>query len=118
MAVVVTGGNAVLANLAAAIQSIENATNEGLLAAGLFVQGESQEFTPVEFGVLNNSAFTRQNGNLNVAIGYTAEYAAFVHEMPASNNFTKPDTGPKFLEKAAVNNIPQILAIIRARAAI
>lgn len=114
----VTGIDTVLRNLRSQISQIEGATQEGLLAAGLFVQGESQEKTPVEFGVLNNSAFTQITGPLRVSVGYTAEYAAFVHEMPATNNFTKPGTGPKFLEKAVKNNVPEILKIIQVRAKI
>lgn len=114
----VTGIGNVLANLNASIRKIEGATEEGLFAAGLFVQGESQKITPVKLGELHNRAFTKPNGPMRVSVGYTAEYAAFVHEMPATFNFTKIGTGPKFLEKAVKNNIPQILKIIAARAKI
>ena len=49
-------------------------------------------------------------------VGYTAKYAPYVHEMPSSFNYTKPGTGPKFLEKAIKNNIKTILDIIQRRA--
>ena len=35
--------------------------------------------------------------------GSKAPYAAWVHEMPASYNYTKPGTGPKYAEKAATS---------------
>ena len=108
----------VLANLNKEIKKIEGATLKGLLAAGTFIKGESQEITPVEFGVLNNSAFSNQSGPLSVTIGYTAEYAPFVHEAPSTTNWTKPNTGNKFLEKAVKNNIPEILSVIQKRAKI
>ena len=106
----------VLGNLNKAISGIEGATHKGLLAAGTFIKGESQEITPVEFGVLLNSAFVRPVGPMRVVVGYTALYAAWVHEFPEFFNYTKPGTGPKFLERAIKNNIPQILSIIQRRA--
>ena len=52
----VTGLDNVLKNLNTEIRAIENRTGDGLLAAALFVQGESQEDTPQRKGVLVNSA--------------------------------------------------------------
>lgn len=112
----VTGLQDVIANLNREIKKIEGATAQGMLAAGTFVKGESQETTPVEFNVLNPSAFAQLSGPLRVTIGYTAEYAPYVHEMPTTFNYTKPGTGPKFLEKAVKNNGPQILQVIKKRA--
>ena len=112
----VTGLANVMTNLNAAIKDIENRTHEGIVAAGVFVKGESQEITPVEFGILNNSAFSTSNAPMRVTIGYTADYAPYVHEFPDSTNWTKPGTGNKFLEKAVKNNIPEILGVIHKRA--
>lgn len=33
-----------------------------------------------------------------VEAGFTADHALYVHEMPDSNNFTRPGSGPKYLE--------------------
>ena len=113
----VTGLDNVLKNLNTEIRAIENRTGDGLLAAALFVQGESQEDTPQRKGVLVNSAFSDvDRDNLVARVGYTAKYAPYVHEMPSSFNYTKPGTGPKFLEKAIKNNIKTILDIIQRRA--
>jgi len=115
----VTGEREIMKNLGKEIAKIEGDITKGLGAAALFVKGESQEATPVEFGPLVNSAFAsvgRVGGMLLARVGYTQSYAPFVHEMPAENNFTKPGTGPKFLENAVVRNTRTILAIVIKRA--
>lgn len=125
----VKGLNNVLANLNKEIKKIEGATLKGLLAAGTFIKGESQEIAPLDFGPLRASAFSQQSGPLSVTIGYTAEYAAEVHEKPmrgkgmprtmGSGKGTYWDKGEnKFLEKAIKNNIPTILKVIQKRAKI
>ncbi len=117
----VRGLPAVLKNLNRQIAKIEGRTGKGLLAAALFVKGEAQEITPQKTGVLINSAFASSamvNKQPVARVGYTAKYAPFVHEMPESNNFTKPDTGPKYLQKAVFNNQQVILNIIQKRAKI
>ncbi len=72
-------------NLNKALAKIGELTKDGLEEAALFVEGESIEMTPVDFGVLRNSTFTEVEmvGNsLRARIGYTAKYAPWVHEMP------------------------------------
>lgn len=113
--------NDIIRNLQKEIGNIEGDLSKGLLAAGLFVQGESQRTVPHDTGTLSNSSFTSMGelmGMPAVRVGYTAEYAAFVHEMPQEYNYSKPGTGPKFLEKAVKDNVPTILKIIRDRAVI
>lgn len=117
-----TGLPNVLMNLNKEIRKIEGRTKEGLFEAGIFIQGESMEVVPVKFGPLINSAFTnppveRQRGPV-VTVGYTQKYAPFVHEMPASFNYTKPGTGPKYLQKPISENHANILRIIQKRAMI
>lgn len=115
----VTGEKEILRNLNKAIEGINGDIEGGLLAAAKFVQGEAQQTTPWEFSVLVNSAFSgvgRIGKRIIARIGYTARYAPFVHEMPETNNFSKPGTGPKFLENAVVKNTKVILEIIKKRA--
>lgn len=57
--------------------------SRGLRRAGLFIQRESQKIVPVDQGNLKASAFTRTIGsgfNTEVSVGYTANYAVYVHE--------------------------------------
>jgi hypothetical protein len=66
--------------------------SKGLKRAGLFVQRESQKICPVDTGALRNSAFTRHTGqgaDTVVEVGYTQNYAIFVHER-----YTRFLTGP------------------------
>jgi len=53
-----------------------------LQTAGLLVQRRAMKYTPVEYGFLRGSAFTRkaQDGSLAVEVGFGAAYARFVHE--------------------------------------
>lgn len=55
---------------------------KGLLAGGLLIQRRSQKRTPVEYGLLRASAFTRrgQHDPMTVEIGYSALYARAVHD--------------------------------------
>lgn len=77
------GLNEVLANLNKQIMNIENGTMEGILQAAMLIEGESVEMTPVDQGPLRASAFVDSDrSTLTARIGYTAEYAAWVHEMP------------------------------------
>ncbi len=119
MTIKIRGKRDVLKNLNRAIVKIEGNTSKGMLAAGLFVEGESNEIVPQRLGGLINSSFTsvgRIGKRIVARIGYTVNYSGFVHEMPETNNFTKPGTGPKFLFKAVTKNSRKILEIIRARA--
>jgi len=121
MTVRIRGQKQVLRNLNRQISLIKGRTVEGLLAAGLFVENESNKTVPQDTGVLLNSSFTSPGsigGNPIVKVGYTAKYAPFVHEMPSSNNFSKTGTGSKFLLNAVTQNIRTILKIIAKRAMI
>lgn len=122
MAVKIKGLSDVIVNLQREVNAIEGRTRTGLSLAGAFVQGEAVAVTPVEFGTLHNSAFTVTTPPgvrpIVTTVGYTAHYAPYVHEMPLTNNFTKPGTGPKFLQKAVSENVPEIVGLIRQHAEI
>jgi len=73
----------VLSKLKGATTDIKNDAGRGLKKGGLFLQRESQKIVPRQLGNLANSAFTRSQGSglqTDVTVGYTAEYAAYVHE--------------------------------------
>lgn len=109
----VTGLEKVLGNLDKQVAKIEGLTMEGLLEAGLKVQRVAQQRTPVDTGNLKNSAYTRKDGKLRVAIGFGAAYAIFVHEDLEARH----ETGQaKFLESALRDNRDAILKILQTRA--
>lgn len=115
MSVTVRGEKDLMRNLNKEVKKIDGDISKGLKAAMIFIIGKAIEITPKEHGVLRGSAFTSVDDK-KARVGYTAKYAPFVHEMPETNNFTTPDTGPKFLEKAIFNNTKTIIEIIRKRA--
>ena len=122
MSIKIKGMDKVLKKLNKEIKSIQGKTKEGVLAAVTFIEGESNEIVPHKGGGLINSSFSGVRkrfilfGKIIGRVGYKKKYAPFVHEMPETNNFTKPGTGPQFLLKAATKNARVILKIIRSRA--
>ena len=113
----------------------QEAAEKGLLKTVTFIQGEAQEITPQKTGRLVGSAFSSvgELGGLIIGrVGYAAQYAPTVHEMPdplprtvrttkkstfvrggRRVNWTKPGTGNKFLEKAVKNNQDMIIKFLR-----
>lgn len=117
MSIKVRGEREAMRNLNREIGKIEGDISKGLKAALVFIQGKSVEVAPEEHGPLRGSAFNDVDPKtLKGRVGYTIDYAPFVHEMPETNNFTTPDTGPKFLSNPIFQNTRIILAIIAKRA--
>lgn len=133
--------NEVIQNLNSRIRTIEGDVAEGLYEAGLKIQRSAQERTPVDTGNLRASAYTRRNltGGIGVEVGYTASYAASVHESSgtlkgqsrADFGSTRAGVGfgggtgkgaywdsgePKFLQRAIEENLDAIVRIVQVRA--
>lgn len=77
----VKGVNRIIRNINLSKIVTKKSLDLGLNLGGLYLQRKSQRIVPVEDSVLKNSAFTRRKGE-EVFVGYTAEYALFVHEAP------------------------------------
>jgi hypothetical protein len=85
-----------------------------LIRAGLFIQRESMLLCPVDTGNLRAGAFTRAKGegfNTQVTVGYTANYAVYVHENLTNRH--NPPTQAKFLEQPMRDHQAQIFEIIK-----
>lgn len=121
----VSGLDDVLKNLNDQIGGIKNRSFTGLLEAGLKIEAASNERTPSEYGNLRGSSYTRksQSGNIAVEVGYTANYAAAVHEnlgqklkgqpRPSGlGNYWDPRGEPKFLERTLQLNQKAIVDIV------
>jgi hypothetical protein len=76
----ITGMPELMSRLKGAGKRIEMGVTRGLVKGGRFLQRESQKIVPVQTGNLRGSAFTRKLTAKHVTVGYTASYAAFVHE--------------------------------------
>lgn len=120
----VKGLDKVLKNLNSRIDAIPEKSMKGLLTGVLIVQRDAQKHVPVEYGVLRQSAFTRRARNDKtvkaVEVGFTAAYAAFVHEnleqklkgkpRPSGKGvYWGPQGEPRFLANAVVRNEDEIV---------
>lgn len=79
------GLSKVIGNLNKEIKKIEGASKEGVLAAVTFIEGESIQIAPSDFGLLRNTVFSDvavEGDMIRGRVGYTAKYATWVHEMP------------------------------------
>lgn len=121
-----SGLSEVMANLNSQVQGIEGRTMTGLYSAGLLIQKESNKRAPKDTGNLRASSFVRPVDRA-VLVGYTANYAAAVHEMTSPSSGIPRTSGsgkgtywevgePKYLENAIRENMDAILDKIAARA--
>jgi len=113
-----------------ALKGVRVSELKALEESAMAIQAESMQRTPIEFGSLRRSAFTdsgwTRSGAQAVA-GYTAKYAAWVHEMVKESLRGIKRTGKKaigrywdggrskFLESAGDDLKPQILRFIKKR---
>lgn len=88
----VRGFDEVMRNLNEQIEGIKDRTMAGLLEASYKIQGQANKKVPVDTGNLVGSSYVRkhQDGFMRVEIGYTAIYAAWVHEMTSMRLKGKP----------------------------
>lgn len=134
------GMSQVIGNLNAQVQAIQGRTQAGLLAATMYISAESTRRAPKDTGNLKASAYFRKVGDDGAEAGFTAAYAAAVHEMTAQKlkgqrrgNFGTTRAGvsfgggsgkgrywdngqPKFLESVIREKEAEILQKIIARA--
>lgn len=102
----------------------ENATKAMHITTSI-IGGYATLMTPVEYGVLRNSQYRTVrtiNGKVVAAIGYTAKYAAAVHEKSGKlkgrprpsgkGNYWSPAAEPEFLTKAGDRHVDEIDAAV------
>ncbi len=127
MGIRIVGVDKVLANLNKEIRAIEGRlVRRGMFQAGNLIRRESIKLTPVDTGNLRSSAFVRVNmrrGRPTAIVGYSAAYAAFVHERTHTKGgkkikFKASRASAKFLERALFANKKKILAILARSARI
>jgi hypothetical protein len=110
----ILGLDKVIKNLNSEIHKIEGRTMKGLILATILVQREVEPKVPVDTGNLRASWFTtpvESNKNPVVFLGFSANYALWVHEMVGAT-FQRPTAQAKFLESTLKQNQKKILEII------
>jgi hypothetical protein len=95
-------GQKVNGNALSLLERLEAETPElfdqALHQDALELEADSVAVVPVEEAELQRSSRVEKIDG-GYTVGYYKDYALYVHEMPDTNNFTKPGTGPKFLQR-------------------
>lgn len=83
----ITGIRVMVAEMKKAEKRLERAAEQGCYAGAEILRNESLRIVPVQTGFLRGSAFKPRNiggrgFKCDIVVGYTANYAAFVHEIP------------------------------------
>jgi hypothetical protein len=95
------------------VAKVNSETIKALAVAAEMVLAKAVEVTPALTGALRGSGTQKPtNGGKTREIsfgGAATEYALIVHEMPYSNNFSTPGTGPKYLETPLRENADKVL---------
>ena len=119
-------------NLNKEIKAIEGRTMKGLIKAAIIIRydmDKTSPMIPVYTNNLRGSWFANPvprwiSGLAAIMMGFTANYAAYVHEMigPTTTgkkiNWNRPGSGPKFFEASLKRNRHKILETIRVEAKI
>jgi hypothetical protein len=124
------GVDTVMANLNKEIQAIEGRSMKGLIESANLIRysmDKDEPKIPVDTDNLRGSWFAnpmRLLSKMFVRMGFTANYAAYVHEMigPTKTgkkiNWNRTGSGPKFFEASIKRNKEKILKTIRDSARI
>jgi len=135
----IKGMDVVLSRLNKEITAIKDRTMVGLMEAAILIRRDMDEtppLIPVDTGNLRQSWFVetfRSSTVWGLIMGFSANYAMFVHEMlsPGKPGWRygpgkgrkrwyepRPDSGPKFFEASLKRNEQQVLETIRDNAQI
>jgi hypothetical protein len=104
--------------LEAFANSFPQETSEALWEELTVVMNESKPLVPVDMGYLRGSGYVTDpvimaDGTIAASIGYSAEYAAAVHEILWK--FHRPPTQAKFLEQPLVLRAKYMIEFIVRR---
>lgn len=113
--ITLTGIDTVIRNMNGSIAKIKKQVLGGLYNAGIMIKGKALPLTPIDESNLRGSAYVNNpvitSQGPVVEIGYTADYAVYVHERTELHH--APPTQAKFLEDAIKTNTGAILNLIR-----
>ncbi len=122
----IKGLDKIQANLSREVKRIKNISSESLVDIAIHVRRDMDEkppLIPVDTGNLRNSwtaNLTKGVKGSSMTMGFTANYAAAVHELMDGDgvNWSRPGSGAKFFEAALKRNKLVILKIIQGKAKI
>jgi hypothetical protein len=114
----ISGFHEIIQNLNVQCLAITGGGKEGWLHVAKHIRRDmevNQPYIPIDKG---NLIATWQASPLTegtkhgVRMGFSANYALWVHEMLGDVKWSRPGSGPKFLQKAIERNHEQILSIL------
>jgi len=118
----------VMANLNKEINAIKGRTMGGLLEGAVIIRydmDKTEPKIPIDTGNLRASWFTsplKKLSTIALLIGFSANYAIFVHELVDKVGklvkWNRPGSGPKFFEASIKRNTKQVLEAIQRNAKI
>ena len=123
MTATLEGLETVMKNLNREVVQIKSRSLKGLIRAAIIVRrsmDKNPPLVPVDTGNLRASWFVETIRNVDnpaVFIGFSANYATFVHENVGAN-FNRPGAGAKFFEASLKLNEDLMLEAIRQEAAV
>lgn len=113
------GVNRVISQLNKELKKIENGSAIGLVKAAILLREDMDKTSPtipVDTGYLRSSWFAtpfKTEKGPAITVGFSANYAVWVHENLEAKNWTRSGSGPKFFEKALDRNKDTILQVIK-----
>ena len=96
--------------------SVQQRAARGMTQALILGASEASVLTPIDTSTLMNSQYRRveKDGERIVgSVGYTAEYAAAVHDPDNAQNFRRASAEKEFLRKGFERAEPNIRAVLK-----
>ena len=97
------------------ITAVEQKAARGVTQALILGASEASVMTPVDTSTLLNSQFrsvTKEGSKIVGTVGYTAEYAKYVHDPNVKQVFRRSTAEKEFLRKGFEESEPNIRAVI------
>jgi hypothetical protein len=97
-------------------ESVKFKAARGMTQALIIGSSEASVLTPIDTSTLLNSQFKRvdtDGDQVTGTVGYTAAYAAAVHDPSNPQNFRRASAEKEFLKKGFENAEPNIRAVLK-----
>ena len=97
------------------LSAVEQKAARGVTQALILGASEASVMTPVDTSTLLNSQFrnvNKEGSKIIGTVGYTAEYAKYVHDPNVKQNFRRSTAKKEFLKRGFEEAEPNIRAVI------
>lgn len=97
------------------LAAVEQKAARGVTQALIIGASEASVMTPIDTSTLLNSQFrnvTKEGSKIVGTVGYTAEYARYVHDPNVKQKFRRSTARKEFLKKGFEEAEPNIRAVI------